>query len=58
MTEEERYRLEDRRVLAMEKFYRQEAVCQRMGGVMEIGLRSLGTYSYQDYKSAKCVRNY
>ncbi len=58
MTEEERYKLEDRRVLAMEKFYRQEAVCQRMGGAMQIRLRTLGENTYDDYRSAKCVRNY
>ena len=59
LTEEERFTREDKRIQAREEFYLQKDYCRRMGGTIQVRLRTLGklgNYSYNDYKSARCVK--
>ena len=56
LTEQQQYELENKRVVAMERYERAETACQRMGGVMELAPKRWGERSHRDYASAACVR--
>lgn len=56
LSEEEQYALENKRILAEERYYQAEAACQRMGGVMELSAKRWGQRSHREYAAAKCVK--
>lgn len=56
LTEEERFDREDKLIRAREQYFRQAVSCDRIGGAMTITpLHAMEEFSYDDYRSAKCV---
>jgi len=62
LTEEERYELDDRYVLALEAFDRTEISCNKVGGVIEVSRwsssRIVRPLTLHEMRTARCVRLY
>lgn len=56
LTEDQRYSLENKRIMAEERFYYAEAACQKMGGAMQMAPKRWGERNHRDYAQAKCVK--
>jgi len=56
LTDDQQYSMENKRIVAEERFFHAEAACQRMGGVMEMTAKRWGQRTHRDYAAAKCVK--
>ena len=56
LTEEQKYNVENKRLIAKERFDQAEAACLRMGGVMEMTAKRWGERTHRDYAAAKCIK--